>query len=81
MKLNVWKQAQEMETLILHLESRIDNLESILASVLKKPQADANWISKMKQKELLDRRARQRVYARNAYLKKKAKLAAQKEAK
>jgi uncharacterized protein YutE (UPF0331/DUF86 family) len=81
MRLNLWKQAQEMETIILHLESRIDNLESILASVLKKPQADANWISKMKEKELLDKKARQRVYARNAYLKKKAKLAAQKEAK
>lgn len=81
MRLNLWKQAQEMETIILHLESRIDNLESILASVLTKPQVNPNWISKMKEKELLDKKARQRVYARNAYLKKKEKLAAQKEAK
>jgi hypothetical protein len=72
MKLNVWKHAQEMETLILHLESRIDNLESILASVLTK--VDPNWISKMKEKELLDKKARQRVYSRNYYQKKKAKL-------
>jgi len=81
MKLNVWKHAQELETLVLHLESRIDNLESVLASVLTKPRVDSNWVSKMKEKELLDKKARQRVYARNAYLKKKAKLAAQKEAK
>jgi len=81
MKLNVWKQAQELETLVLHLESRIDNLESVLARVLTKPRVDSNWVSKMKEKELLDKKARQRVYARNAYLKKKAKLAAQKEAK
>jgi len=72
MKLNVWKHAQEMETLILHLESRIDNLESVLASVLTK--VDPNWISKMKEKELLDKKARQRVYSRNYYQKKKAKL-------
>jgi len=72
MKLNVWKHAQEMETLILHLESRIDNLESVLASVLTK--VNPNWISKMKEKELLDKKARQRVYSRNYYQKKKAKL-------
>jgi len=81
MKINVWKQAQELETLVLHLESRIDNLESVLASVLTKPRVDSNWVSKMKEKELLDKKARQRVYARNAYLKKKEKLAAQKEVK
>ena len=81
MRLNLWKHAQEMEAIILHLESRIDDLESTLAAVLLKPKADANWISKMKEKELLDKKARQRVYARNAYLKKKEKLAAQKEAK
>jgi hypothetical protein len=72
MRLNLWKHAQEMEAIILHLESRIDNLESILASVLTKPKADANWISKMKEKELLDKKARQRVYARKYYQKKKA---------
>jgi hypothetical protein len=81
MRLNLWKHAQEMETIILHLESRINDLESTLFTLLSKPKADENWISKMKQKELLDRKARQRVYARNAYLKKKAALAAQKEAK
>ena len=70
MKLNVWKHAQEMETLILHLESRIDNLESVLASVLTK--VNPNWISKMKEKELLDKKARQRVYSRKYYQKKKA---------
>lgn len=72
MKLNVWKHAQEMEALILHLESRIDNLESVLASVLTKPQVNPNWISKMKEKELLDKKARQRAYARTYYQKKKA---------
>ena len=72
MKLNVWKQAQDLETLVLHLESRIDNLESVLASVLTKPRVDPSWILKMKEKELLDQRARQRVYARNYYQKKKA---------
>ena len=72
MKLNLWKQAQEMEALILHLESRIDDLESTLAVVLSKPKADENWISKMKEKELLDKKARQRVYARTYYQKKKA---------
>ena len=72
MKLNLWKQAQEMEALILHLESRIDNLESVLASVLTKPQVNPNWISKMKEKELLDKKARQRAYARKYYQKKKA---------
>jgi hypothetical protein len=72
MKLNVWKHAQEMETLILHLESRIDNLESVLASVLTKPRVDPNWISKMKEKELLDKRAQQRAYSRKYYQKKKA---------
>ena len=70
MKLNVWKHAQELEALVLHLESRIDNLESILASVLTK--VNPNWISKMKEKELLDKKARQRVYSRNYYQKKKA---------
>ena len=78
MRLNLWKHAQEMETIILHLESRINNLESTLFTLLSKPKADENWISKMKEKELLDRKARQRVYARKYYLKKKAQ---QKEAK
>jgi len=81
MKLNVWKQAQELETLVLHLESRIDNLESVLASVLTKPRVDPNWISKMKEKELLDKRAQQRAYSRKYYQKKKAERAAQKEEK
>lgn len=72
MRLNLWKQAQEMETIILHLESRINDLESTLFTLLSKPKADANWISKIKEKELLDRKARQRVYARKYYLKKKA---------
>jgi len=81
MKLNVWKQAQELETLILHLESRIDNLESVLASVLTKPRVDPSWISKMKEKELLDKRAQQRAYSRKYYQKKKAERAAQKEEK
>ena len=81
MKLNVWKQAQELETLVLHLESRIDNLESVLASVLTKPRVDPNWISKMEEKELLDKRAQQRAYSRKYYQKKKAERAAQKEAK
>ena len=81
MKLNVWKQAQELETLVLHLESRIDNLESVLASVLTKPRVDPNWISKMKEKEFFDKKAQQRAYARKYYQKKKAERAAQKEAK
>jgi hypothetical protein len=82
MKLNVWKQAQEMETLILHLESRINNLESTLAAVLSNRKTDPNMISKEKANELAERKARQRVknaaYARKYYQKKKE---AQKEAK
>jgi hypothetical protein len=82
MKLNVWKQAQEMETIILHLESRINDLESTLAAVLSNRKTDPNMISKEKAKELAERKARQRVknaaYARKYYQKKKE---AQKEAK
>ena len=72
MRLNLWKHAQEMETIILHLESRINDLESTLSAVLSKPKVNTDWISKMKEKELLDKKARQRVYARKYYLKKKA---------
>lgn len=72
MRLNLWKHAQEMETIILHLESRINDLESTLSAVLSKPKVNTDWISKMKEKELLDKKARQRVYARKYYQKKKA---------
>jgi hypothetical protein len=80
MKLNVWKQAQEMETIILHLESRINDLESTLAAVLSNRKTD--MISKEKAQELAERKAKQRIknaaYARKYYQKKKE---AQKEAK
>lgn len=76
MKFNLWKQAQEMETLILHLESRINNLESILSSVLSNRKTDPSMISKEKAKELAERKAKQRIknaaYARKYYQKKKA---------
>lgn len=85
MKLNVWKQTQELEGLILHLESRMNNLESILARLLTKPKADTSMISKEKAQELAERKARQRVkgaaYARKYYQKKKAERAAQQEVK
>jgi len=85
MKLNVWKQAQELESLMLHLESRMNNLESILARLLTKPKADTSMISKEKAQELAERKARQRVkgaaYARKYYQKKKAERAAQQEVK
>ena len=55
MRLNLWKQAQEMETLILHLESRIDNIESILASVLSYQNIDQSMTSKERAEELTER--------------------------
>ena len=76
MKLNVWKQAQELETIILHLESRINDLESTLAAVLSNRKTD--MISEEKAEELAERKEQRRVYARNYYQKKKE---AQKEAK
>lgn len=76
MKLNVWKQAQEMETIILHLESRINDLESTLAAVLSNRKTDPSMILKEKAEELAERKAKQRIknaaYARKYYLKKKA---------
>lgn len=71
MRLNLWKQAQEMETIILHLESRIDNLESILASVLSYQNIDQRMTLKERAEELAERKEQRRVYARNYYQKKK----------
>ena len=71
MRLNLWKQAQEMETLILHLESRIDNLESILASVLSYQNIDQSMTLKERAEELAERKEQRRAYARNYYQKKK----------
>ena len=71
MRLNLWKQAQEMETLILHLESRIDNLESILASVLSYQNIDQRMTLKERAEELAERKEQRRAYARNYYQKKK----------
>ena len=71
MRLNLWKQAQEMETLILHLESRIDNLESILASVLSYQNINQSMTLKERAEELAERKEQRRAYARNYYQKKK----------
>jgi hypothetical protein len=80
MRLNLWKQAQEMETLILHLESRINDLESTLAAVLSNRKTD--MISKERAEDFAERKVMQRIkraaYARKYYQKKKE---AQKEAK
>jgi hypothetical protein len=76
MKLNVWKQAQELEALVLHLESRINDLESTIAAVLSNRKTDKSMISKDKAEELAERKAKQRIksaaYARKYYQKKKA---------
>jgi hypothetical protein len=74
MKLNVWKQAQELEIIILQLESRINDLESTIAAVLLNRKTD--MISKERAEDFAERKARQRIkqaaYARKYYQKKKA---------